>query len=150
MVPPRNVIKKNDTIGELVYQGDNVTMGYAESCFDLQNDDENDGILHTGDLAKLDPDGFYYITARIKRFLKMYGNRVNLDEIEDLIKSNGYECACSGNDQHINIYFVEAGIEKKIMNLITINMNISKRYIKFKLINNIPRTHSGKIQYQNL
>ncbi|MEO1995079.1 MAG: AMP-binding protein, partial [Planctomycetaceae bacterium] len=71
----KNVIKKNDSIGELVYQGDNVTMGYAESCFDLQNDDENNGILHTGDLAKMDPDGFYYITGRMKRFLKMYGNR---------------------------------------------------------------------------
>ena len=40
-----NVIKGNNSIGELVYQGDNVTMGYAENCFDLQNGDENKGIL---------------------------------------------------------------------------------------------------------
>ena len=67
----RNVIKKNDTTGELVYQGKNVSMGYANSCFDLENEDENKGILYTGDFAKRDTDGFYYITGRMKRFLKI-------------------------------------------------------------------------------
>ena len=72
-------------MGELVYQGENVTMGYAESYFDLQKGDENDGLLHTGDLGMRDEDGFYYITGRLNRFLKMYGNRINLDEIEDIL-----------------------------------------------------------------
>ena len=82
----KNVIKGPNSIGELVYQGDNVTMGYAENCFDLQKCDENNGILYTGDLAKMDEDGFYYITGRKKRFLKMM-EMSHLDEIEDLLKT---------------------------------------------------------------
>ncbi|MCI6275232.1 MAG: hypothetical protein MR639_00530 [Clostridium sp.] len=44
--------------------------------------------LFNGDLAKIDSDGFYYIVGRKKRFLKIYGNRVNLDEVEKLLNFN--------------------------------------------------------------
>ena len=81
-----NVIPDSDTVGELIYKGDNVTMGYAASCEDLCKGDENGGVLKTGDMAKQDADGFYYIVGRKKRFLKLFGNRVNLDEVEQLIK----------------------------------------------------------------
>ena len=77
------VIDKSDTPGELVYYGDNVTLGYAESGNDLIKGDERSGVLHTGDLAQFDEDGYYYIVGRMKRFLKIYGNRVNLDETEE-------------------------------------------------------------------
>ena len=82
-----NVIGDIDTMGELIYKGDNVTLGYAENYIDLSKGDENKGILRTGDLAKRDADGFYYITGRKKRFLKMFGKRVNLNEVEELIKA---------------------------------------------------------------
>lgn len=44
--------------------------------------------LFNGDLAKIDSDGFYYIVGRKKRFLKIYGNRVNLDEVEKFLNFN--------------------------------------------------------------
>ena len=144
------IINTNDKIGELIYKGDNVFIGYAENYKDLVKVSDKNKILHTGDIAKKDKDGFYYIIGRKKRFIKLYGNRINLDEIEDLIKLNGYECACNGKDECINIYLVKTGIEKKVINLITKHMNISKRYINFKIIKNIPRTHSGKIRYNIL
>ena len=71
-------IDKPDTAGELVYYGDNVTLGYAEKGEDLIKGDERHGILHTGDIAQFDKEGFYYIVGRMKRFLKIFGNRVNL------------------------------------------------------------------------
>jgi acyl-CoA synthetase (AMP-forming)/AMP-acid ligase II len=145
-----NVIKKNDTIGELVYQGDNVTMGYAESCFDLQNDDENNGILRTGDLAKIDPDGFYYITGRNKRFLKMYGNRVNLDEIEELIRTAGYDCVCAGTDDNLKIYITEPDDKDRIVSYIAKHTGINRAGFSFVHINKIPRNSSGKVRYSAL
>ena len=46
--------------------------------------------LHTGDIGKFDEDGFYYIEGRIKRFIKIFGNRVSLDEIENIAKENNF------------------------------------------------------------
>ena len=81
------IIDKNCKEGELVYRGKNVTMGYAICREDLAKGDERGGVLFTGDMALRDEDGFYYITGRKKRFIKLFGNRVNLDEAEQLIKN---------------------------------------------------------------
>jgi len=145
-----NIITKTDTIGELVYQGDNVTMGYAKSYSDLRKNDENSGILHTGDLAKMDFDGFYYITGRNKRFLKMYGNRVNLDEIEELIRIAGYECVCAGTDDNIKIYTTEPDDEDRIVSYIAKQTGINRTGFSFEYIDKIPRNSSGKVRYSAL
>ena len=47
------------TTGELVYEGKNVTLGYAERGEDLVLGDERHGVLETGDMAQFDEDGFY-------------------------------------------------------------------------------------------
>jgi len=93
-------------VGELVYEGPNVTLGYAECAEDLSKGDERHGRLETGDMAKRDSEGFYYIVGRKKRFLKIFGNRVNLDETERLIKGHftGIDCACGGVDDKMKIY----------------------------------------------
>ena len=80
-------IQEPEVVGELVYEGPNVTLGYAETQEDLIKGDERHGRLVTGDMAKRDADGFYYIVGRKKRFLKIYGNRVNLDETERMVKN---------------------------------------------------------------
>ena len=55
-------------------------------------------------MAYFDGDGFYYITGRKKRFLKLFGNRVSMDEIEALMKSGGFDCACGGVDDDLKVY----------------------------------------------
>ena len=90
--------------GELIYEGENVCLGYARSCYDLSAGDLNNGVLATGDLAMIDSDGYYYITGRKSRFLKIFGNRVNLDEVEQTLNELGYSCACVGVDDHMKIY----------------------------------------------
>ena len=79
-------VTKPLTSGELVYYGKNVTLGYAECGEDLSLGDERHGRLETGDMAQFDADGYYYIVGRKKRFLKIFGNRVNLDEVDRLVK----------------------------------------------------------------
>ena len=61
-----------EATGELVYRGENVTMGYAVCKEDLVKGDENHGIMHTGDIAYRDADGYYFIVGRMKRFLKIF------------------------------------------------------------------------------
>jgi len=145
-----NVIKDSDTTGELIYKGDNVTLGYAESCLDLSKGDENKGILHTGDLAKRDADGFYYITGRKKRFLKMFGKRVNLNEVEELIKEAGYDCACTGTDDNLNIYMTELDTKDWVRKYLVECVGINQAGFSIVLIDKIPRNASGKVQYSAL
>ena len=57
-----NAIEEADVDGELIYEGPNVSLGYAECRADLAKGDENHGVLHTGDVARRDADGYYYIT----------------------------------------------------------------------------------------
>jgi acyl-coenzyme A synthetase/AMP-(fatty) acid ligase len=94
-----NEILNPDIPGQMVYSGLNVTLGYAYSGDDLQKGDERNGVLPTGDIAVKDKEGFFYIVGRISRFLKLYGVRIGLDELEHLIVQNfGVETVCTGDD----------------------------------------------------
>ncbi len=143
-------IEQNNVSGELVYKGKNVTLGYAQCIADLSKGDENKGILHTGDMAKRDDDGFFYITGRMKRFLKMYGKRVNLDEVEQLLKTKGYNCACAGTDDNLVIYFTGNVDKTKVLKYISTKIGINLAGFKMKFIDNIPRNDSGKVLYSEL
>ena len=91
-----NTILQSNVVGELFYSGSNVSMGYAQSRFDLTLGDVRGQILQTGDMAMRDDDGFYYIVGRKSRFIKLFGNRVSLDEIEQLIRQTGIDCRVYG------------------------------------------------------
>jgi len=143
-------IVENNAVGELVYKGKNVSMGYAESTKDLSKGDENSGVLVTGDLAKRDEDGFYYIVGRKKRFIKIFGNRVNLDETERLIKDVVPEVACSGVDNKLVIYITDKGSESKVNSLVAEKIRINRTAFKVITINFIPKNTSGKTIYSEL
>ena len=136
--------------GELIYQGENVSLGYAECAEDLMKCDENHGVLHTGDMARVDEDGFYYITGRKKRFVKVWGNRCNLDQVEQLVKPITTTCACAGVDDHITVFVTKDGLEKEIKDLLASKTGLNPIAFAVKVIESIPVTPSGKIDYQLL
>jgi len=146
------VIEENGVTGELVYEGPNVTMGYAECGDDLIKGDEFNGVLHTGDMAKRDEDGFYYIVGRKKRFLKIYGNRVNLDEVDRLIKAefNFTDCASAGVDDHMYIFITDASIADDVRSFISLKTGLNQSAFKVIVIDSIPKNESGKILYKEL
>jgi len=145
-----NTIEQPGTVGELVYSGENVTLGYAQDRFDLDKPDENHGVLHTGDMAKRDADGFYYVVGRKKRFLKLFGSRVNLDEVEGLLKKAGFECACAGVDDRLDIYVTDAGQLDQARAFIEEHTSINHSGFKVHYIEEIPRNESGKVVYARL
>ncbi len=71
-------------VGELVARGANVTLGYFEEP-DETSAILRDGWLWTGDLARLDQEGFVYLEGRAKAILKIGGHRVSPVEIEHVL-----------------------------------------------------------------
>ena len=155
-----NEITEPEVTGELVYDGANVTLGYAECAADLEKGDERHGRLVTGDMAKRDAEGFYYIVGRKKRFLKIFGNRVNLDETERLIKGAfpGLDCACGGVDDKMKIYVAVGlnhgthGIHGKedVRDFVAEKTHLN--FTAFEIVNvtSIPKNASGKTLYSEL
>lgn len=147
-----NPIKEADTVGELVYEGENVTLGYAECREDLNKGDERHGILQTGDMARADGEGYFYIVGRKKRFLKVYGNRVNLDEIDTMLKSNypGLECASGGRDDLVYIFVTDETYSQEIPGYIAEKTKLNPKAFRVKIIEAIPKNDAGKILYKEL
>lgn len=99
--------------GELVYYGENVSLGYARNTDDLRRGDENGGCLKTGDLAVCRKPGYYSITGRTDRFLKVTGIRIDLDELESLLKERWKRnFACVGTDDLLEIFEEEQGLSE--------------------------------------
>jgi acyl-coenzyme A synthetase/AMP-(fatty) acid ligase len=151
-----NAITEPEVTGELVYEGANVTLGYAECADDLAKGDERHGRLITGDMAKRDSEGFYYIVGRKKRFLKIFGNRVNLDETERLIKGSfpGIDCACGGVDDKMKIY-VATGTNHEMRQNEIRDFVAEKTHLNFTAfevveVETIPKNASGKTLYAEL
>ena len=144
-----NVIHDADVTGELVYEGPNVTLGYAEKAEDLNRWDDFHGILLTGDMARRDADGFYSIVGRKKRFLKIFGNRVNLDETERLIKGHfsGIDCACGGKDDQMVIYITDKNMQDIVQEYIAAMTHLNFKAFKVVTVEAIPKNEAGKTLY---
>ena len=147
-----NPIEEPGVVGELVYEGENVTLGYAQCGEDLIKGDERGGRLETGDMAKRDEDGYYYVVGRKKRFLKLFGNRVNLDEVDRMVKSafEDTDCASTGNDDLMQIFITNPAHKDAVMELIHDRTHLNPRAYTVRVIDEIPKNEAGKVLYKNL
>jgi long-chain acyl-CoA synthetase len=136
--------------GELVYAGPNVMLGYAECKEDLLLGDENKGHLKTGDIAQFDNDGYFYIVGRIKRFIKLFGNRVNLDELEKLLLDRGIISACTGKDNALVIYLLDPEEKDQVKEFLAKKLGIHLSIFNIKIIDTIPKNAAGKTLYSKL
>ena len=133
--------------GELIYHGPNVMMGYAETLEDLAMDDVCRGVLPTGDIACRDKDGYYYITGRIKRFVKMFGNRISLDAIEHWLKERGFDVQCTGRDNHLMIATNRAEDVDAVKKEVLDRFGLHHTSVRVMLLSEYPASESGKINY---
>ena len=147
-----SVIDKPNTTGELRYYGANVTLGYATGAADLSKGDERGGVLETGDMAKIDDDGFYTIVGRKKRFLKLFGNRVNLDETERMLKAvfMDAEIACGGRDDRLIVYGTDAAPLEQMKKYLAEKTGLHPSGFAVKIVTKIPKNDAGKTLYREL
>lgn len=149
-----------DTLGdtddyqELCYAGKNVMLGYANSSEDIALGDVQQGRLKTGDLARVDAEGFYTITGRLKRFAKVFGKRISLLDVEQAVEGWAQVDAAAVEGQgDIRVFVAEnAGtadtslLRQRLAKL----LEITPAAIKIMLIDAIPLTPSGKKDYTAL
>ena len=84
--PDDHVQYKLDETGEICIKGDCVMLGYYKDPEATAEVIDADGWFHTGDLARVDEDGFYYITGRKKNIIILdNGENVSPEELENLL-----------------------------------------------------------------
>lgn len=164
-------IDQAEVEGELMYQGANVCLGYAQCAADLARGDDLQHVLATGDLARRDADGFYFITGRLKRFLKIFGNRISLDQLEQLLANDGITAVCTGVDDALTVHWQTAAANSDEVNSDEVNSSdahasdaaasalqhqvaalcgVHFSAIRVRRIAQIPRFANGKVDYQCL
>ena len=137
-------------VGQIIYHGDNVMLGYAERVVDLALSDEMSGRLETGDLAEFDEQQLFYIRGRLKRFVKIFGNRVNLDELEQLLIQHGLNVAVCGHDDKIVVVSSDSEANESATMILKSKLKIHHSAIDTLVIQELPRTSAGKIRYREL
>ena len=140
-----------DAVGTVVYEGPNVMLGYATSRADLGNGDEMKGRLETGDLGRLDAEGFLYLTGRTKRFAKIAGYRLGLDEIEsDLFAVCPVACLDLGEKIAVaHEQDSETALKARVRELAD-SYKVPSSSFALRKVPQIPRASSGKIDYARL
>lgn len=141
--------------GEVVYRGPNVMMGYAESESELAAADQMGGVLATGDLGYLDEDGFLFITGRLKRIGKVFGNRVSLDDLEGAVRSAsvGIDVVAAVPVGDKVVLFAEGAdkaICKDAAKALSERLHLHTSGFDVRPIDTVPLLASGKIDYRSL
>ena len=158
VIPPGEIFLADEKLnddgsadGELCFRGENVTMGYAECAEDLLKGDEFCGEYHTGDLARRDAEGFYYIVGRKKRFLKLFGLRVSLDETERILKTKyGQDFVCIGDDRKMRVFTTDEDLKDEIIPFLSEKTKLHGSAFAIIVIDEIPRNEYGKVRFSVL
>lgn len=166
-VPPSQVINKSQTVGiavpsgkidildaqengtgEIIFTGPNVFGGYAKSFEDLLNFNTA-STLETGDIGYIDDDGYLVVTGRKKRFIKLFGHRVGLDELETHLSRtfSAYTFTCAGHDNKLHVKYLGDNFSEVLQDHLVDLLNVNAKAIKVERVDEIPRNAYGKIVY---
>lgn len=145
-------IDQPNKIGELVYFGDNVVLGYAENGTDLEKGDVFKGCLYSGDMVQRDSEGYYYVVGRKKRFLKVFGNRIGLDEVEIKLRDTfpDLDCACNGVDDMMYIFITDETMSAQVKSYLVQQTRLNHTAFKIVILSHIPKNSAGKTLYSQL
>jgi acyl-CoA synthetase (AMP-forming)/AMP-acid ligase II len=140
-----------DMPGELIYTGPNVMLGYATSRADLELGDVLHGRLETGDMARFDRDGCVYISGRMTRDAKLFGLRVNLDDVESLLRANGPTAVVGGPEKlFIFCEYGDASAFERYRAELAAKLRVHYRAFDFRRVERLPLNPNGKIDYGQL
>ncbi|MGA5300931.1 AMP-binding protein [Nucisporomicrobium flavum] len=137
--------------GEVVFSGPNVMMGYAESAADLARGDDLRGVLRTGDLGHLDDEGFLFLTGRLKRIGKVFGVRVNLDDVERTLAPHGAVAAVAGEDKlHVFVEGADHDLARSVRGELATFLGTHFSGLDVRGIDALPLLPTGKVDYRSL
>lgn len=155
IVDEENIELPIGTVGELIIKGPQIMKGY------WKNDDETEyalrnGWLFTGDLAKQDEDGYFYIVGRKKEMVINGGFNVYPQEIENVLYEHPdiKECAIVGvphseKGEIVKAYLVpkdKVAIDfEEVKGFCYRNLTPYKVPKEFEIIDELPRNTVGKI-----
>lgn len=135
--------------GELVYSGPNVMMGYALKREDLAVP-ASVRELRTGDVARLEPHGLYKIVGRMSRFIKLFGLRIGLDDVEARLAELGIAATAAGDDQGLVVACTQSGRKAAIADFLTGDLKLPPASFFIAEVPEIPRLASGKTDYRGI
>jgi hypothetical protein len=134
--------------GELVYSGPNVMLGYAEGPDDLALG-RTVHQLRTGDLAIQHDDGLYEITGRRNRLAKLFGTRLDLDLVEQLLAENGIEARAVATTRLVAFVPSEHGVRRARL-LLERHHCLPPHAVEVRVLPDLPVTASGKPDHGRL
>ena len=137
--------------GNIYCTGKNIMLGYSKSFRDLNNQ-KNLKELNTGDIGFFDEDKYFFIKSRSKRISKIYGIRLDLEELEEKLLNYGIKIISVSNDKKIGIFYNPSKkiSLKKIKQKVEKITNQSSDIFSFTKLKNIPRTTNQKIDFNKL
>ena len=160
----QTLVQKPDVIGrsipngkfrlenkELLYQGPNVMLGYVDSRSELIGFEPIEW-LATGDLAEVDSDGDFKIIGRKKRFVKVFGHRIDLDQVEHLLLAQTIKAYCCGIDGRLIIGFEQQDDieEQTIKSFIHSQLGVHPTVVSVVSFKSLPLLANGKKDYQSV
>jgi acyl-CoA synthetase (AMP-forming)/AMP-acid ligase II len=138
-------------VGELVYSGPNVMLGYAQEVADLALG-ATLSELRTGDLGRL-TSGLFEVVGRRNRFLKLYGLRVDLQRVEQLLAEQGLTAHCGGDDDGLVVAVIDASdvpSPASLRDSIAATCGLPVHAIRVIVVADVPRLDNGKVDYAAL
>lgn len=147
--------------GEVLVRGGNVMLEYWKNPKATEETIDKDGWLHTGDVAKCDEDGYYYIVNRIKEMIISMGENVYPREVEEIIyQFKGIaDASVVGVDDKLRgqvgacFYTVNEGEKVKpaeLKKFLQKNLALYKVPREFHEVKELPRTSTGKISKKQI
>jgi acyl-CoA synthetase (AMP-forming)/AMP-acid ligase II len=135
--------------GELVFEGPNVMLGYASTRADLDSP-AGPPILRTGDVAERLENGYFKITGRTSRFIKLFGLRISLDEVENGLRAQGHRAYVSGSDERLVVFLLDGGEPAQLKSQIARRYEWPERVVEVVPLDSVPLLASGKVDYREL
>lgn len=160
VVDEKGKILPHGEVGELIVKGDNVMRGYYNRVEDTKKV-LKDGWLYTGDMARIDEDGYIYIVDRKKDLIIVDGMNIYPREVEDIIMEHPdvEECAMIGLPDGKGSEIPCMYIRKKkdsFLDESDIRSFLNRRVARYKMprriifVEDFPRTSTGKIKKTDL
>ncbi len=136
--------------GEVVCRSPSVMMGYADRAGDLAEPDGCHGRLHTGDLGHLDAEGYLWLHGRINRIGKVFGIRVDLAAVEQMLASHGPVAAVAADDR-IRIWVERPeGSAQDLARCVADQLRVHRSGVEVRFTGRLPTLASGKTDYRSL